>query len=208
MLYFESIDPGTLSILNRLMALPSLNSFSLVGGSALALRYGHRISENIDLFYHENFDFLALEYDLREEFGPDFVYESGHKQLGIFSSINAIKVDIVYYPREPIGPIEFVDGIRMYSSEDIAARKIQNILGRSRQKDFWDLNELLRHFTLQQIIDFHNQKFPSQMLAISIPNALSYFVDADESEEPISLKGQTWDGIKKEIRKVVREYLA
>lgn len=45
------------------------------------------------------------------------------------------------------------------------------------------------------------------MLAISIPNALSYFVDADESETPVSLKGQTWEGIKKSISKTVSDYL-
>ena len=45
------------------------------------------------------------------------------------------------------------------------------------------------------------------MLAISIPNAITYFIDADESETPVSFKEQTWDGVKKGIQKAVRDYL-
>jgi len=35
----------------------------------------------------------------------------------------------------------------------------------------------------------------------------TYFDDADESEDPISLKGQTWDSVKAFIQQKVREYL-
>ncbi|MCF8380415.1 MAG: hypothetical protein K9H49_12605 [Bacteroidales bacterium] len=45
------------------------------------------------------------------------------------------------------------------------------------------------------------------MLAISIPNAVAYFAEAEESETPVSLKGQTWDQIKKSISKTVSDYL-
>lgn len=71
--------------------------------------------------------------------------------------------------------------------------KIQAILGRRKKKDFWDLYELLQHFSLQQIIDWHKLKYPSQMLAISISQANTYFVDAGESETPVSFKKQTWE---------------
>jgi hypothetical protein len=85
--------------------------------------------------------------------------------------------------------------------------KIQAILGRGKKKDFWDLHELLTHYSLQQIMDWHKQKYPNQMLAISIPNAITYFVDADESETPVSFKKQTWEGVKKDISRVVSDYL-
>lgn len=108
----------------------------------------------------------------------------------------------------PIAPIEFEDELRMYSSADISAMKIQAILGRGRKKDFWDLFELLQHFTLEQIISWHKQKYPTQMLAISIPNAITYFNDAEESETPVSFKNQTWPLVKKGIQKAVRDYLS
>ena len=207
MLYTQTVEPGTLSLLKKLMELPSLRPFSLVGGTAMALRYGHRSSIDLDLFYHEDFDHAKIEEELRTIFGKDLVYESGHKQIGIFCYIRKVKVDIVKYTHLPIGLIESKSGIRMYGSDDIAAMKIQAILGRGRKKDFWDLHELLHHFSLQQIMDWHRLKYPTQMLAISIPNAITYFTEADESETPVSFKGQTWPQVKKDISKVVSDYL-
>ena len=95
----------------------------------------------------------------------------------------------------------------MYGSDDIAAMKIQAILGRARKKDFWDLHELLNHFSLQQIMDWHKLKYPTQMLAISIPNAITYFTEAEDSETPVSFKGQTWSKVKKDISRKVSDYL-
>jgi hypothetical protein len=45
------------------------------------------------------------------------------------------------------------------------------------------------------------------MLAISIPHAITYFADAEESETPVSYKGQSWDQIKKGISRTVSDYL-
>ena len=54
-------------------------------------------------------------------------------------------------------------------------------------------------------MDWHKQKYPNQMPAISIPNAITYFADADESETPVSFKFQSWPEIKASIQKIVRE---
>ncbi|HAQ21817.1 MAG TPA: hypothetical protein DCR40_21690 [Prolixibacteraceae bacterium] len=207
MLHIKTVEPRTFSLLKKLMDLPSLQQFSLVGGTALSLRYGHRSSEDLDLFYHEKFDHSSIEAELIREFGNNFDYESGHKKWGIFCFIEKIKVDIVYFPHLPIATIETKDKIRMYSSADIAAMKIQAIPGRAKKKDFWDLYELIQHYPLQQLIDWHKQKYPSQMLAISIPNAITYFVEADESETPVSFKKQTWESVKKGISRAVSDYL-
>jgi predicted nucleotidyltransferase component of viral defense system len=189
------------------MDLKSLKAFSLVGGTALSLRYGHRSSVDLDLFLHEKFDIKSIENEFRKVFGSDFNYESGHKNIGIFCYIQKIKVDIVYFPHPPIEKIEETDNIRMYSSADISAMKIQAILGRAKKKDFWDLYELLQHYALQQLIDWHKLKYPSQMLAISIPNAITYFTEAEDSDTPVSFKNQTWEKVKKGISRTVSDYL-
>jgi hypothetical protein len=208
MLHTEAVEPGTFSLLKRLMALSFLQPFSLVGGTALALRYGHRSSIDLDLFFHERFNQPRIVAGLETAFGENFVYKQQHTQFGIFCFIDNIKVDFVHFPHLPISSTETIDGIRFYSDDDIAAMKIQAILGRAKKKDFWDLFELLQHYSLQQIMDWHEQKYPSQMLAISIPHAITYFVDAEDSESPVSFKNQTWEQVKKGVQKAVREYLS
>lgn len=208
MLHTKAVEPRTLSLLKELMKVPALKPFSLVGGTALSLRFGHRRSIDLDLFYHQKFDHAPIIMELEDLFGPDFQYKHQHSQFGIFCFINDIKIDIVYFPHLPITPIETIQGIRMYSPADIAAMKIQAILGRGEKKDFWDLFELLKHYKLQQLIDWHKQKYPNQMLAISIPHALTYFVDADNTDAPFCFKNQTWESVKKGISKAVSDYLS
>lgn len=86
--------------------------------------------------------------------------------------------------------------------------KINAVLKRAAKKDFWDIAELLQHFSIEEFIGFYNKKYPNQQLLISIPQAIIYFDDAEESEAPISLKGQTWDEVKHLIREKVRDYLS
>ena len=56
MLRFETVEPDTLSILNQLMEIPELLQFLLVGGTALSLLYGHRMSIDLDLFSNKSFE--------------------------------------------------------------------------------------------------------------------------------------------------------
>ena len=104
--------------------------------------------------------------------------------------------------------MQIIDGIRMFSTEDIIAMKVQAILGRGKKKDFWDIAELLQHFPVANFVRFHEEKYTTQNLLITIPQAITYFEDAEESEDPISLKNQTWDSVKEFISSKVREYLA
>jgi predicted nucleotidyltransferase component of viral defense system len=99
------------------------------------------------------------------------------------------------------------EGIRMFSIEDIIAMKVQAVLGRGKKKDFWDIAELLTHFSVADFAQFHKEKYTTQNLLISVPQAISYFADAEESEDPISLKMQTWKSVQKIINGKVREYL-
>ena len=207
MLQIKTVEPGTLSILKKLMKMPELQSFNLVGGTALALKYGHRTSIDLDLFSVENFEHQPIIDALQKKFGDLFTHEGDFAKWGIFCFIGGVKVDLVYYPHPMLHAVELWDTIRMYDDRDLIAMKIQAVLGRGVKKDFWDIAELMKHYELSQMIDFHKAKYPNQMLLISIPQALIYFKDADDSDEPISFNGQTWSDIKEIIKKKVREFL-
>lgn len=188
--------------------MPQLSNFYLVGGTALSLKFEHRISVDLDLFEKEKFEVEIINELLLEEFTTGFINENLTIKFAIFCRINDVKVDLVHYPHNLIAEPEIVEGIRMYSNKDIAAMKINAILGRGVKKDFWDLYELLKRYSLDDIIQWHQQKYPSQQLLISIPNALTYFEDDNESPNPMSLQGQTWEGVKEFLQLKVREYLS
>ncbi len=207
MLHLETVESDTFSLLKELLSMPELKEFSLVGGTALSLLYGHRISVDLDLFSNSKFDNNIIVEALTKKFKSDFLLEQKPPQFGVFCFINNVKIDLVRHPFEMLNPPSVIQNIRMFSKEDIIAMKVQAILGRGKKKDFWDISELLKYYSVQNFIDFHTNKYSLQNLLISVPQALTYFSDADESENPVSLKGQTWESVKAHIQKKVREYL-
>jgi predicted nucleotidyltransferase component of viral defense system len=184
------------------MELPALQNFSLAGGTALALKYGHRMSVDLDLFDND-----SITGALHNEFKNSLQIRSAIAQVGIFAFIEDVKIDIIFHPHPLIRPVEKTENIRMYSTEDIMAMKIQAVIGRGKKKDFWDVAELLHSYTIQNFIDYHKEKYSTQNLLITVPQAIAYFADAEESEDPISLKGQTWENVKNDIKKAVSNYL-
>lgn len=207
MLQKQTVDPGTFSVLKTLMELPLLDQFCLVGGTALSLKYGHRKSIDLDLFCNNPFDQQAIIDSLQETFGNKFVYRGNSSKWGIFCFIDNIKVDIVYYPHPLIRRFETIEGIRLYHDYDLMAMKVQALLGRGVRKDFWDIAELLQNYSIDDLISCHKEKYPNQMLGISIPQALVYFADADESENPIAIKIKSWDEIRSVLKERVRNFL-
>ena len=207
MLQYGTVEPNTLRILKQLMLVHEMKDFCLVGGTALSLYYGHRISVDLDLFSVQRFENEKIIQSLEKNF-KGFFYRGSNNPIGIFGAIDDVKLDLVNYYHHPLieEPL-VIDGIRIYHQHDILAMKISAILKRGVKKDFWDIAELLNHFSIQDFIDYYTKKFPSQQLMIGIPYAMIYFADAEESEDPVSLKGQTWESVKAFISEKVSEYL-
>ena len=190
-----------------LMQTPALDNFYLVGGTALALYFGHRLSVDLDLFSTTEFNNESLIVPLQEKF-PGFTYRNTHNPIGLFGYIDDTKVDFVKNHHHPIiDKYVIEDGIRLLSIPDIMAMKRAAIMKRVVKKDFWDIAELLHHYSIEDFISFYTQKYRSQELLVSVPFALTYFIDAEESEDPVSLKGQTWKSVKKVIQQHVNEFL-
>jgi len=207
MLQYSTIEPRTLDLLKKLMQIPELNSFYLVGGTALSLYFGHRQSIDLDLFSTKEFTNETVLPALEKAF-MNLQYSNPNNQIGLFTFISEIKVDFVKHHYFPLIDQPIVDdGIRLFGVRDLMAMKIAAILKRGVKKDFWDISELLRQYTVEDFINAYNTKYPNQQVLISIPQALIYFADAEESEDPISLKGQTWKGVKKTIQQAVSDYL-
>ncbi len=209
MLHAEALPSGTLPLLKELVRVPSLEGHALVGCTALALRHGHRVSVDADLFCTGDMDASKVLADLERTFGHRFSYRRDQlARRAVFGFIDGVKVDIVRFPNHPIAEIERLDGINVYADADIAPMKIEAILHRAKKKDFFDLELLIRVHGLPAILAWHRKKYPGNAIAISIPYSISYFKDAEDSEDPISLQGQTWEEVKSSIQKAVRDYLS
>ena len=204
MLHYEAVEPGTLGLLKNLMGFKPLNSFLLVGGTALALQLGHRKSEDIDLFTSQEFDEDILLNMIQEQFG--FQVNLNKKSVRTLNlMIDCVKTDLIRYNYPLIDEVIIEDGIRMMGKKDIAAMKISAISSRGEKKDFYDLYFLLHDFTLQQILDFYQKKF-SVSNVFHVIKSLDYFADADASKDVEMLDKIDWKVVKRFIAERKNEF--
>ena len=203
MLYFETIDAPTYEILKQLQAQPAFKKLRLVGGTALALQFGHRKSIDIDLFGELDAD----EFDVLNQVksvSPVTILKKT-KNINVFL-LNGTKVDIVNFPYPWLYPAVEQNDLVLAGIEDIAAMKLSAITGRGTRKDFIDLFFLLKHFSLPKMLNFYKQKYPdgTEFLVVK---SLTYFKDAEQDEFPIMLIQQDWEEIKHKIAHEVNKYM-
>jgi hypothetical protein len=177
------------------MSDKTFSAFNLVGGTSLALQMGHRNSIDIDLFGNAEIE-VDLFIDKLGSFGQVVVTKSTKNIL--ITKVNEIKVDFVNYKYPLLSDILIEDNIRMLSTKDIAAMKLNAIAGRGSKKDFIDLYFLLQEFSLCEILSFYGQKYHDGSLFM-VEKSLTYFEDADLQLEPQMYKDFNWETCKKKI---------
>lgn len=206
MLYYSTVTELLRSTLIKLMAAKEFKDFRLVGGTALSLQLGHRVSVDIDLFSdcdYGSIDFEAIESYLIMNF-PYIDYFSdiptgmGKSYLIGVNKDNAVKLD-VFYSDKFIQPIYEFEGIRMATIPEILAMKLDVIQRIGRKKDFWDLHELLPLFILEDMLLLHEQRYPFSHNRKLILENLTNFSLADEEFDPICLRGKYWEFIKEDF---------
>ena len=120
--------------------------------------------------------------------------------------VNNVKVDFVDYSRyQWIDDAVVSDNLRLASIHDIAAMKVNAIIGIGTKKDFVDMFVLLQHYTMADILSFYKQKYPeySEYRALL---SMTYFDDAEKQDMPLLFIDNTWDEMKTAIVKAVTDY--
>lgn len=203
MLYESAVEPSTLALLKTICQLPELNSFGLGGGTNLALRYGHRLSVDLDFFSNSAFDTAGIYKILITKFKHiELLYEQNQTMMFL---INGIKTDFILYPFDWLNPFEIMDEYRFISLEDMIPMKLQAISNRFSKKDFWDIELLLEYYSLNRMIGIFKQKFPPVDPGFII-HSLTNFENADLEEDPICLHSKTWEEVKQNLEKKVIDY--
>jgi hypothetical protein len=196
----KAVPDDVLQLLHKLMLDPVFDSFYLVGGTALALQIGHRISIDIDLFTGENFDTGQISECLCNAYaGKDIEIE----QNTVRATIDKVKIDLMTHKYPLLEPLKEIDAIRMANLKDIAAMKINAIANRGSKKDFWDFATLIDFFTAEDMLLFFQAKYANANVWHA-EKSLSYFDDAEAEPDPNDITGRTWKEIKLRINNALK----
>ncbi len=198
MLYKNTVTDECWYLLQELMSLHFLDSFRLVGGTALSLQEGHRLSDDIDLFCDHDFNNIALEKELKYYYSTNQLSDLKPVSFGIFCYIRDIKVDLMYWGDEFMNEAIEQENIRMGDQEEIMAMKLQAISSRASKKDFFDMALLLKKFSLQKGILLFEKKYPYHDPVAVIKN-FTNFENAEKEPDPVLLTSPSWEEVKRII---------
>ena len=206
-LHYETVTPLLKQVLEKIMAESLFELFQLVGGTNLSLRFGHRMSDDIDLFTdaeYNSLDFTVFEAWLKRS----FPYYECNDNTGIVafgrgyyvgnSATDCVKVDLMY--TDPfIEETEIIDGIRLASVDDIVAMKMDVISRGGRKKDFWDLHLLSTTYSLKDMLNLHSKRYEWGHNQEELLNGFTDFEIANELPDPKCCIGKNWDDIKLDL---------
>ena len=205
-LQYQTVKPILRSTLERLMEMEEFRPFRLVGGTSLSLRYGHRMSDDIDLFTDAEYgslDFHRLQEILRKEFpycqgDCGEIVGFGTSYIVGNSKDDCVKLDL-FYTDQFIRPMEVFGNIRMAAVEDIVAMKMDVVSRGGRKKDFWDLHMLRDHYSIDQMLSLYEERYPYGATREECTSGLTNFSVADTEPDPICLQDKVWQLIKLEF---------
>ena len=147
-----AVHPTIISTIKELQSLPSLFNFFLAGGTNLALRYNHRISNDIDLVSNivigkNGFEKIVNEVAnfygsqkviinlINQELEEQFLF----LRLFISKSDITIKVEILQNIQYLFAHEEYNE-IKLLSKKDIGLLKLMSASNRLANKDIYDLD--------------------------------------------------------------------
>jgi len=180
MLQEKSVRESLWNLLKELQHSKVFKNYLLVGGTALSLQLGHRMSDAIDLF---------TRYDINKDEILNFLnknYRGKYQIINIQNIImqviiSEIKVDFVKYDFDLIDDVKEEKGIKYLGINDIAAMKLMAVANRGDQaKDFFDIYYLLKEISLKDMFEYYRIKYKQSDIS-PIKRSLVYFEDVTDS---------------------------
>jgi Nucleotidyl transferase AbiEii toxin, Type IV TA system len=163
----STVSPVLLTTIKELQQLSGLSQFALAGGTNLAIRFGHRESQDIDLFCPEIVGIKHLEQIQKEVvdfYGEKNIssidYPSG-KESEQFTFLRfwvtkpcgtMIKVEVIQNMKMMDDP-ETIYGIRLVTTKDIGLFKLITGSSRAANKDIYDLDFITEHISLADLFE-------------------------------------------------------
>jgi hypothetical protein len=162
--------------------VPSIDlDFVLYGGTAVALRLGHRTSLDFDFFRTEalnkdqirnRFAFMSSAKIVRDALNT-LVVSAGRTQVSFFGGISFGRINAPSLSEDEV--------LLVASPEDLLATKLKAILDRAEMKDYIDIAALLRAgVSLERSLAGFAQMFHGE--PATVLRAIGYFEDGDVHE--------------------------
>lgn len=194
-LHYKVLPPHTKQLVDWLRKQSFIEHFYLAGGTAIALYFGHRTSQDLDFFCDDSFNSDDLQAALTK-FGHFETFKNLTNTLT--GELDKVKISFFKIPDKPIRSFLTLDSLRIADLLDLALMKILAISDRGTKRDFIDLYLLCQRFMpLEKLLEKLPEKYGRWKYNLThIILSLGYFEDAEPDEPPYMFEPISWNAIK------------
>ena len=190
-LRLEILPPEQLELCQQLGSTPA--DFVLYGGTALALRLGHRQSVDFDFFSARAFDPERLYRSLPYLQDAEITQIGANTLSCLVTRSNTRGVKLSFFGGLTLRQLQAPDvcsqpRVALASLADLAATKVQVIQSRAEAKDYLDIAGLLQCFNLGQMLANAIAVFGNSFNPLLSLKALAYYQDGDLSELGVAVQ--------------------
>ncbi|MDP3642383.1 MAG: nucleotidyl transferase AbiEii/AbiGii toxin family protein [Bacteroidota bacterium] len=147
----KALAPHTSEIFDQICSLECIKPYFLVGGTALALQIGNRLSEDLDFMSWKSLksgklevDWVTIEKELSGigKIEARDIWDFDHVEY----LVSGVKISFYASPKfSPVTkPVHIKDNLWLADIEAISAMKMEVMLRRSNFRDYYDIYSILQ----------------------------------------------------------------
>lgn len=202
------LNTRQIEVLAILKGMTFIPDFYLVGGTALALQYGHRESVDFDFVTEHAVSPAEILKALGKKCKIKLAQEDKNTLTVVFKGVSC---SFLSYDYPVLGEfLLFEDRIKLAGISDIAAMKVAAVAGGGKKRDFIDLYFICqKDYSLPEVIDHYQKKFEMfRQDLYHVYKSLIYFEDAEKDIMPEMFENTDWNKIKDFFTKEVNKLMA
>ena len=195
--HWEAITPQMCDLLHFIGQQPSATRFYLAGGTALALRLGHRRSFDLDFFSATDEVLRETRQEILRALAPLTPQALEDVDGNLLLRVLDLHVGFFSYGYPLLQPTDSLEGVAIASIVDVGLMKLDALITRGSRKDFYDLYVVARQISIPDLLALAEGKYPYvRDFELMAMESLVLFENADRDLQPDLLIGLPWEQVR------------
>lgn len=204
-IHWETVTPELRALLQSIGQCAFASRFYLAGGTALALRLGHRRSVDLDFFSSVDDVTRATRLEILRALASLGAEALEDVDGNLLLEVHGVHIGFFGYGYVLLEPTASVAGVALAGVVDIGLMKLDALISRGARKDFYDLYWIARQIPLADLLALGRDKYPyARDFEWQAIESLVFFDNADRDVQPLLLVETPWEEVKAFFRAEAR----
>ena len=197
LVFWETITPAMRRLLQIVGASNLTGHFYLAGGTALALRMGHRRSVDLDFFSAQDEVLMPTRNEVINTLAVCEPQVVENVDGNLLLLVQGLYVGFFGYGYRLLAPTDTVENVPLAGLEDLGLMKLDALVTRGSRKDFYDLYFIGQRISFPELLERSQEKYPQfRDFPLMVLESITLFDVADDDAQPDLLVEAPWSLVK------------